>query len=599
GTIDDTVSGGTGVKLTLPPQALGSDTSNASISVKETSSVGASQSFDPFAGKAKEITATDNSGQPITNLNDYVDLEIVIYKADVDAEVASGAMVDKTKLKTMQVGYWDSTTNDWVTLPTTRAAYYKATADATEWTLYPDFGATPGYEKFIDDALSATPTFTGYTDYKLVLKALTNHFSVFGATQPTDSLLPSAPAGLSQTSGNGSSVGLSWSAVSTNFDSTVITDLLGYQIYRSTNGSTYSQISTTTSSVSYSDATVNGWTSYYYKVTASDDGGNETSLASSTALRLCSNSSVDNGTVSDSCSITCNSGYTQSGNSCVSSGGAIILGGGGGDSIAPSIGDDLVVPENTQATITWTTNEASLSWVAYGTSTAYGLEQKTSLYKTSHSVVLTGLQQGTVYHYQLKSQDSSGNIGSYVDKTFTTSGTSSVTVATSATSSQATSTASTSTATASTTVDATFTVPSIEKPINEMTADELQLKITEIAQFIAALQVELRKMTGPAVTLEGIPSGFIFSKTLKLGMSDIEVRYLQVVLNSDPETELAGEGIGSAGKETDYFGGKTKQAVIEFQEKYASEILDPVGLAKGTGLVGSSTRAMLNSLLGR
>jgi len=42
----------------------------------------------------------------------------------------------------------------------------------------------------------------------------------------------------------------------------------------------------------------------------------------------------------------------------------------------------------------------------------------------------------------------------------------------------------------------------------------------------------------------------------------------------------------------------TQSAVIRLQEKYASEILNPLGLEKGTGYVGTLTRAQINQLLG-
>jgi len=43
----------------------------------------------------------------------------------------------------------------------------------------------------------------------------------------------------------------------------------------------------------------------------------------------------------------------------------------------------------------------------------------------------------------------------------------------------------------------------------------------------------------------------------------------------------------------------TQQAVIRFQEKYASEILTPLGLPNGTGYVGAATRSKINQLLGQ
>ena len=62
------------------------------------------------------------------------------------------------------------------------------------------------------------------------------------------------------------------------------------------------------------------------------------------------------------------------------------------------------------------------------------------------------------------------------------------------------------------------------------------------------------------------------------------------------DTAIALSGDGSLGMETKMFGARTKTAVIKFQEKYAADILIPNGLAKGTGIVGPTTRKKLNSL---
>ena len=75
----------------------------------------------------------------------------------------------------------------------------------------------------------------------------------------------------------------------------------------------------------------------------------------------------------------------------------------------------------TSATINWTTDQASSSQVAYGTTTSYGSTspQNNSLV-TSHTVTLTGLTPGTTYDFDVSSVNSAVISTTSANSTFST-----------------------------------------------------------------------------------------------------------------------------------------------------------------------------------
>lgn len=93
-------------------------------------------------------------------------------------------------------------------------------------------------------------------------------------------------------------------------------------------------------------------------------------------------------------------------------------------------------------------------------------------------------------------------------------------------------------------------------------------------------------------TVQGLPAAnefkHNFTAQLSRGMQGNEVRALQIALSIDGETtypEING-----------IFGPLTQQAVILFQQKYASDILYPQGLTKPTGTVGPGSIRKLNQI---
>lgn len=93
------------------------------------------------------------------------------------------------------------------------------------------------------------------------------------------------------------------------------------------------------------------------------------------------------------------------------------------DATAPVItsGPSVTGIGSTSATVVWTTNELSNSWVYYGLNTAYSDTMRNESDVASHSVGLSGLTASTTYHYKVSSTDPMNNGPTYSgDNTFTT-----------------------------------------------------------------------------------------------------------------------------------------------------------------------------------
>jgi len=242
--------------------------------------------------------------------------------------------------------YWDDTANNYVALATLKSVETKADSSSS-WT-------PTDWNTFLDnvDNSDGDGSYDNYYDYQLTLKSQTDHFTIFGVITGSDSTPPAAPTGLSQTSGTGTSVVLDWSDNSE-------ADLMEYEIYRSQSSgvtaANENQVNSSQVAVSnFTDTSTAAWTSYYYTVTAVDDSGNESAVA--TEIQVCSNNSVDNGSVAADCAITCNTGYTLSGTSClVSSGGGYSP--SSGSSETPS---SVPVPTSSTGEVSATSSEGGI-----------------------------------------------------------------------------------------------------------------------------------------------------------------------------------------------------------------------------------------------
>ena len=97
-------------------------------------------------------------------------------------------------------------------------------------------------------------------------------------------------------------------------------------------------------------------------------------------------------------------------------------------------------------------------------------------------------------------------------------------------------------------------------------------------------------LTPQSTVTQSFPS---VTKWLTIGMSNVEVKILQQILNALNHV-VSSSGVGSKGQETDYFGPATLRAVQSFQCKVLS-VCAGTPVSTGYGGTGPRTRAALNS----
>ncbi|MCB9867715.1 MAG: hypothetical protein H6816_13905 [Phycisphaerales bacterium] len=88
--------------------------------------------------------------------------------------------------------------------------------------------------------------------------------------------------------------------------------------------------------------------------------------------------------------------------------------------VPPVISDVVIAPAAESAVVTWTTDKSATSRVEYGLTAGYGDATSNGTLVTNHSVLLSGLAEGTLYHCRISSTDNDGLTASTNDLTFTT-----------------------------------------------------------------------------------------------------------------------------------------------------------------------------------
>lgn len=203
---------------------------------------------------------------------------------------------------------------------------------------------------------------------------------------------------------------------------------LNYYTFKTTDDSTSPAVSNITVSVTTPDTVIVTWNTNE-PATSQVQYGTSTSYGSETTV----DSDLDLTHVVPITQLTPNTAYNfavkvadASGNQTTSDNQTFTTGEESeirADQTSPTISNITTASiTGSSATVTFTTDESCTGTINYGTTTSYGsvMGGNGSSSATSHSIILVGLSSSTDYNFRVDCRDSSNNVGSSSNQTFST-----------------------------------------------------------------------------------------------------------------------------------------------------------------------------------
>lgn len=244
-----------GVKVALDSGTLGNSGTSAYMSAKETTNLPDTLDTNIIGDKGVDIDAT-NGSSAVTNLQSGKKAEITL--TYTKAELAADGIDTTTEAGNLKIVSWSDDKKAWESLTTVM--------------IYKDSSGNPISSPASDLSDVSTIEFT---------TAEATHFSEYALSAPSNADAPATPSGLTVSqSATALSVTLTWTG---NSDS----DLSGYYLYRDTSGSgSFPLLSNVGNTTTYTNGGLTVGTTYYYKVSAYDTGGNESAASGAVSIAI-------------------------------------------------------------------------------------------------------------------------------------------------------------------------------------------------------------------------------------------------------------------------------------------------------------------------